>query len=715
MLRRLSILVRLSLCISVLLALLLGSASFGVLGLSRLFATADRAVAQDVELAQQAADIDILVLNERRFEKDSFINLSDAAKLSSYLQKWHDTRTTLLGKLAGVHRLELDDFDRRLLGQIESSYGEYSAGFEHTVEMIRSGAIKSTQEANDEITHFKDAVHGTETASEELNRRAIERVDGVPAKLAATRNSALAWQLGIALLCLVSGVLLCIATARSITQPLTRAKEVAEAVASGKLDNRIDDTGTDETARVLAALKVMQDSLLENELNAKGQLTAIDKALAIVEFGLDGTIRATNTNFLRLFGYELREICGRPHHVLLPGGELAVETDRTLWERLGRGEFDAGQYERVTKDKREIFVEASYNPILNTRGVPHKIVMYASDVTEQVRMKRALDVAVSEAQEVVRDAIGGELTRRIGLQGKSGQIEALASSINAFVENMSGVVASIQRAVEDVGAATHEISSGSENLSQRTSEQAATLEETSASMEEMTVAARSSANNAEQARKLSIAARDQAGRGAAILRDAIASMGEISAASTQIADITSVIDEIAFQTNLLALNAAVEAARAGEHGRGFAVVATEVRSLAGRSAEAAKEIRVLISDSVQKVQHGSRVVTESGMALGDIDVAVTRVMEAVDEIASASQQQASGIDQVNRAIAQMDEMTQQNAALSEEATAAGQSIVQQVARLSELVARYRRDSNVQVSTPVEVRTRALRAHRQASA
>jgi methyl-accepting chemotaxis protein len=691
MFRRLTILARFSACISVLLALLLVSACFGVLGLNRLFSAADQAVTQDVPLAQQAAKIDILVLNERRFEKDSFINLADAGKLASYLKKWRDARATLFVEFATTRRLRLNDSDRLLLGNIESSYSTYAVGFEHTVALIHSQEIRTTQQANDEITHLKDAVHGTENASEELNRRAIARVQGLAGKFTVTRDSSASLEIGIAFLCVIVGIVLCVVTARSITQPLARAKEVAEAIAAGKLDNPIEDTGSDETGKVLAALKIMQQALLENELNAKGQLTAIDKVLAIVEFDLDGTIRATNSNFQRLFGYDPNEVRGRPHHVLLPGGELAIEADRVLWARLGRGEFDAGQYERLTQGEDEIHIEASYNPILNTRGVPHKVVMYASDVTEQVRMKRSLDAAVKEAQEVVFAAINGELNTRMNLHGKVGQIEVLARSINTFVESMEKVVTSIQGAVEDVGGATREISSGSENLSQRTSEQAATLEETSASMEEMAVAAKSSADSAERARQLTATTRDHASRGADILREATGAMDKMSAASAQIANITAVIDEIAFQTNLLALNAAVEAARAGEHGLGFAVVANEVRALAGRSAAAEKEIRILISDSVEKVKHGTRIVGESRGALEDIDTGVTRLMSSVAEIATASQQQASGIDQVNRAIAQMDEMTQQNAALSEQATAASQSIVQQVTRLAELVARYSRN------------------------
>jgi PAS domain S-box-containing protein len=689
MFKRLTILKKFSLCISALLGLLIASACIGVFGLNTLYTTANHAVANDVMLAQRAALVDILVLNERRFEKDSFINMADPAKLANYRQKWDETRAALVTELAAVHLLELDESDRHAVAQIEDSYRDYTAGFERTFEMIRSGAVKSTQEANTEFSKYKDAVHGTEEASETLNRHAISRVNSVAGTLAATRSRSTALQLGITLLCVALGIILCIATARSITGPLNRAKQVAESVASGNFDNQIDASGADETAKVLAALKTMQESLLENELNAKGQLSAIGKALAVLEFNLDGTLRTANQNFLTLFGYELGQIRGRAHGILLSTAERGAAAERTLWERLRRGEFDAGQYKRITRDGREVYVQASYNPILDLKGMPYKVVMYASDITEQVQMKSALDQAVRDTQVVVQAAIDGELGRRIDTRGKSGQIEALAVSVNALVESMMKVVARIQEAVSEASSATTEISNGSTNLSERTSEQAASLEETSSSMEEMTSAVKASADNAEQARQLALAARERATRGGEILSAAIASMNEISVASTKITDIIGVIDEIAFQTNLLALNAAVEAARAGEQGRGFAVVASEVRSLAGRSASAAKEIKALITDSVNKVAEGSRIVAESGHTLGEINTAVKRVTDVIAEIAAASQEQASGIQQVNRAIGQMDQVTQQNAALAEEATAASQSIVEQITRLAELIARYR--------------------------
>jgi methyl-accepting chemotaxis protein len=233
-----------------------------------------------------------------------------------------------------------------------------------------------------------------------------------------------------------------------------------------------------------------------------------------------------------------------------------------------------------------------------------------------------------------------------------------------------------------------EISQGNANLSQRTEEQSSSLEETASSMEEMTSTVKQNADNAGQANQLATAARDQAEKGGAVVGSAVKAMGDINDSSKKISDIISVIDEIAFQTNLLALNAAVEAARAGEQGRGFAVVATEVRSLAGRSATAAKEIKELIQDSVRKVEDGSLLVTQSGQTLEQIVLSVKKVSDIVAEIAAASREQSSGIEQVNKAVMQMDEMTQQNAALVEQATAASQSMADQARDLTKMMDRF---------------------------
>ena len=281
------------------------------------------------------------------------------------------------------------------------------------------------------------------------------------------------------------------------------------------------------------------------------------------------------------------------------------------------------------------------------------------------------------------------MSKRIDLTGKSGFFEAMSRGVNQLADNMAEVVSKVKAVAAEVHRGADEISTGNANLSQRTEEQSSSLEETASSMEEMTTTVKQNADNAGQANQLAMAARDQAEKGGSVVNQAVKAMADINDASKKIADIIGVIDDIAFQTNLLALNAAVEAARAGEQGRGFAVVASEVRSLAGRSATAAKEIKELIQDSVKKVEGGSVLVTQSGQTLEKIVASVKKVSDIVAEIAAASREQSSGIEQVNRAVMQMDELTQQNAALVEQATAASQAMAEQERGLNEMLAHYR--------------------------
>ncbi len=413
-----------------------------------------------------------------------------------------------------------------------------------------------------------------------------------------------------------------------------------------------------------------------------GQLAAISKAQAVIEFELDGRIITANPNFLSLMGYTLEELRGQHHRMFVDPAERESVQYRDFWAKLARGEYDTAQYERIAKGNRRLWIQASYNPIMDAAGKPFKVVKYATDVTAQVSLVR-------ETQAVVTAAANGDLTQRISLEGRSAELSAVARGVNSLIEQMASVVGQIKKATEEVRVGAEEISAGNFNLSSRTDEQATSLEETAASMEQMAGSVRQTADNAAQANQLAIAARQQAEKGGEVVKSAIAAMGSIDAASAKIADIIGVIDAIAFQTNLLALNAAVEAARAGEQGRGFAVVASEVRNLAGRSSTAAKEIRALIQDSVVRVGEGSRLVNESGRTLTEIVAAVKKAADIVAEIAAASREQSSGVEQVNRAVSQMETATQQNAALVEQAAASSESIVEQVKALNAMIARYK--------------------------
>ena len=561
--------------------------------------------------------------------------------------------------------------------------------------------------------------------------------------------------------------------------------------ASGKVSRAIT-YAWDVTAQVEAAAE------------AKGQVDAIHRVQAVVEFTLDGTILTANGNFLETFGYTLEEIRGRHHRMFVEPSYAASEQYRQHWDKLANGDYVAGQYQRYGKGGREIWIQASYNPIFNADGKPYKVVKFATDITahmqaaENGRIRTALDKAganivladeklrivyvneaaqqlfrnlagslrrerptfdadrllgssvaalhdnpaqqrqlladlasprtdelyvggrllkctaspVSDAAgrrlgtvvewwdrtqevsvqeevaELVRRALDNDLSMRVALEGKSGFLASLGSGLNKLLDNVAQMVRDITSAAAAVRMGADEISKGNANLSQRTEEQSSSLEETASSMEEMTSTVKQNADNAGQANQLASAARDQAEKGGAVTARAVRAMSEINEASKKIADIIGVIDEIAFQTNLLALNAAVEAARAGEQGRGFAVVATEVRNLAGRSATAAKEIKGLIKDSVRKVEDGSALVTQSGQTLGEIVAAVKKVSDIIAEIAAASREQSSGIEQVNKAVMQMDEMTQQNAALVEEASAASQALAEGAGELNRMMERF---------------------------
>jgi len=446
----------------------------------------------------------------------------------------------------------------------------------------------------------------------------------------------------------------------------------------------------DAEGKPFKVVKYATDITAEKLRNADfaGQISAISKVMGVIEFDLAGKITAVNDNFAAVTGYSKQEIIGQHHQMFVEAAYRNSPEYKQFWDQLGRGEADDGQYKRVGKGGREIWLQASYNPIFNDEGKPFKVVKYATDISAKVAEAQAMSQAVHETAEVVAATKAHDLTQRIATANKQGEIKLLCEGVNEIVDTMSNILSTIKAAGETINSAASEISLGNNDLSQRTEEQASSLEETASSMEEIATNVKNNAENAKLAHGMTDQANDIATKGGEVFGKVVATMTEITESSSRIEEIISVIDGIAFQTNILALNAAVEAARAGEQGRGFAVVASEVRNLAQRSASAAKEIKVLINDSAEKVANGSQYVEQASGTMEELVSVISKFSQLIGEITVASVEQSSGIEQINLAVSQMDEVTQQNAALVEEAAAAAMSLVTQAEKLQDTVNQY---------------------------
>ncbi len=411
-----------------------------------------------------------------------------------------------------------------------------------------------------------------------------------------------------------------------------------------------------------------------------GKMEAIGRAQAVIEFTPAGEILTANQNFLDALGYSLSEIQGRHHRMFVEPAEANSPDYAAFWARLNAGEFVAAEFKRLGKGGRTVWIQASYNPIFDHKRRIAKVVKFATVVTGRVD---AVNAIATGLDQLARNNLTYRIDRPV-----DPQFAKVREDFNSAMTALDGAMGVVASATQSVGAGAQEISIAADDLSRRTEIQASNLEEAAAALDQITATVNRSAEGAREVSQVASAARIDATRSGEIVGEAVAAMGEIEESSGKITSIIGVIDEIAFQTNLLALNAGVEAARAGDAGKGFAVVASEVRALAQRSAEAAKEIKALIAKSTSQVGRGVRLVGETGEALATIVDKVGKIDGLILEIAQSSREQATGLSEVNTAVNRMDEVTQRNSAMVEEATVASASLKLEAGELAELVSRF---------------------------
>ncbi len=607
------------------------------------------------------------------------------------------------------HTYIADDRDRLLLSLDQKALGEYDVLRAKVFAL--SGAEKS-QAARDLLMANQDNISKLYETFHSHRQYNVVSAQNSAVKASEIASDSIWSMLIIASLILVVIGVVGRFTTRSIIDKLgcepTEAVEFARKIALGDLSFAIDTNGKEQTS-----LAVAVKSIVDNVKSMIADATLLSAAAVDGKLAIRADASKHQGDYRKIidgFNQTLDAVIGPLNVAANYVDKIAKgETPPIITDQYA-GDFNAIKDNlnlcinaiETLAEQIGIIIQAAKTGQLSiradegrTQGVYRKLLDGINDTLD------AVDSPIEEVVRVLGAMAKGDLTERINLNYQ-GTFAKLCNDANTTVDNLAQSVTTIKEAADAINTVSREIAMGNTDLSQRTEEQAASLEETATSMEELSSTVKQNADNAKQANQMSVMASDVAMKGGKLVQQVVETMNDINESSRKIVDIISVIDSIAFQTNILALNAAVEAARAGEQGRGFAVVASEVRNLAQRSAAAAKDIKSLIGNSVDKVKHGSKLVADAGRTMDEIVASVKRVTDIMGEIASASMEQSNGIQQVNQAISQMDEVTQQNAALVEQAAAASESLEEQAERLAILMSRFRL-SNINEIPVVSIR------------
>ncbi|MBO9787065.1 methyl-accepting chemotaxis protein [Xanthomonas phaseoli] len=666
----------------------------------------------------------LITMANARYELDTIVNNNmERIRLSSEML---DANTNVAIGLRDVVMVSGDAANRRALDIIERSRARYKQAHDALAAMpsseLEKKALALVQEKRDISVKFNNQIldygmrdqnqqaqallQGAAAAAMDQQQAAIaanaalERrlsKDAYAAAVASMHNGKIILASG-GIAALVISALLAWLITRSLTRPLSQATRTAEAIAAGNLRNDVHTTATDETGRLLQAMDKMQLQL-RNLIAAQTDM-AKHHDNGQISFRIDATVfpgdygrMANDTNALVASHVavqnDLARIMGR-----YAIGELSEDMQPLPGEKAAFSNTMSQVKLNLSAMNHQIkhLAQAAANGDFSARGDVERFQFDFRIMVESLnQLMSTADGNLQSLSALLQSIAAGDLTARMSGDFR-GVFAQMRDDANATASQLAQIVGNIQQSAVSINAAASEIAAGNQDLSQRTEQQAANLEETAASMEELTSTVKQNAESARQANQLAIGAARVASEGGTVVGKVVDTMSGIEASSKKIADIISVIDGIAFQTNILALNAAVEAARAGEQGRGFAVVASEVRTLAQRSSGAAKEIKDLIDDSVQRVAEGSALVHSAGKTMGEVVASVQRVTDIMGEISAASQEQSAGIEQVNQTITHMDETTQQNAALVEEATAAARSMEEQAVQLTDAVAIFKIDA-----------------------